>query len=743
MSRAAPFPSRSINRYHGSGQCEGDELENTRNHFAAPVVELRARHRKPERHPPGESDGALVLVSPPPIAKKSPVELLEHGHVRVDPYYWLRERDDPEVTAYLEQENAYTEEAMAHTQELQTKLFEEITGRLVPDDRSVPYRRDGYFYYHRFEEGREYAVHCRATEPDGKEQVLVDGNPLAKGQPYFALGLSGVSFDQRILAYSTDTVGRRIYAIHFKDLETGALLEDTIPEVTGDLAWAADHRTFFYTKQHPETLRAFRVYRHRLGTDPGDDDLVYEETDETFHLTVFTSKSKSFVLIASEASESAEYRYLRTDDPEGSFSVVQTREPGHEYSVSHYGDHFFILTNAEAKNFRLMKTAVATPGRAHWEEVIAHRDDVLLEDFALFDNYLVLVERHQGLRRIFVKAWQGEQKYYLTFDDPAYYVYLTSNFEFDSDVLRFAYSSFTTPRSTYDYDMRTNEKTLLKQDRVLGEFDREDYRSERLQVEAHDGVQVPVSLVYRKDTELLGKAPLVLYGYGSYGITMEATFSSARLSLLDRGFVFAIAHVRGGEEMGRSWYDDGKRLKKRNTFTDFIACAEHLVKSGYAHPKELFAWGGSAGGLLVGAVVNMRPELFKGIVAHVPFVDVVTTMLDETIPLTTGEYHEWGDPREKAYYDYILSYSPYDNVDRRLYPHMLVTAGLHDSQVQYWEPAKWVAKLRDVQSDSSSQRILLKTNMEAGHHGVSGRFESHRETALAYAFLIDLATDGE
>ena len=682
-------------------------------------------------------------MSQPPIAKKSPVELLKHGLARIDPYYWLRERDDPEVISYLEQENAYTEEAMAHTKKLQTELFEEIIGRLAPDDRSVPYRQEGYLYYHRFEKGREYAVHCRATEPDGEEQVLVNGSLLSEGHPYFALILSGMSFDQRILAYATDTIGRRTYTIRFKDLQSDALLEDTIPEVTGDLAWAADHRTCFYTKQHPETLRAFRVYRHRLGTDPNDDALVYEEADDTFDLAVFTSKSKSFVLIASEASESAEYRYLRTDDPEGVFSILQKREPGHEYSVNHCGNHFFILTNSEAKNFRLMKTAIATPGRAHWQEVIAHRDDVLLESFTLFENYLVLMERHRGLQRIFVKSWDREQKYYLNFDDAAYYVHLTDNFELDTDVLRFTYSSFKTPTSTYDYDMGTNEKTLLKRDRVLGEFDGEDYTSERLQVEAHDGVQVPVSLVYRKDTELHGKAPLVLYGYGSYGITMEATFSSARLSLLNRGFVFAIAHVRGGEELGRSWYEDGKRLNKRNSFMDFIASAEHLVKSGYAHPKKLFAWGGSAGGLLVGAVANMRPELFTGIVALVPFVDVVTTMLDETIPLTTGEYLEWGDPREKAHFDYILSYSPYDHVERRSYPHMLVTAGLHDSQVQYWEPAKWVAKLRDVQPESSQQRILLNTNMEAGHHGASGRFETHRETALAYAFLIDLATTVE
>ena len=673
----------------------------------------------------------------PPVAKIVPRKLEAHGTLREDPYYWLNQREDPEVITYLEAENAYTRSVMAHTEQLQETLFEEIEGRLDPDDSSVPYRKDDFYYYERFEEGKEYAVHCRKQgSVDADEEILADGNALSQGHEYFSLHLSGVSGDHNLLGYAIDTKGRRIYDVHFKNLATGELLDDVIEDVTGSVAWANDNETVFYAKQHPETLRSYQVYRHRLGTDRADDVLVFEETDETFHVDVFKTKSKRYIMISSEQTLTSEYRFLPADEPDGDFAVLQPRERKHEYSASHFEAHFFILTNDDAVNFRLMKTPVDKPGKDHWEEVIPHRADVLLETFAIFRDYLVLVERHQGLRRLRIRPWDNSDEHYLEFDEPAYYAYLTQNVEFDTTLLRFVYTSMTTPRSTYDYDMKSRERTLLKQEKVLGDFDPSRYVSERLAATTEDGVSVPISLVYRKDTERQGNAPLVLYGYGSYGISMEATFSSARLSLLDRGFVYAIAHIRGGEDLGRPWYDHGKLLEKKNTFTDFIASAEHLVAQGYTQPPRLFAWGGSAGGLLMGAVMNLRPELFSGIVAEVPFVDVVTTMLDDTIPLTTGEYDEWGNPNDKKFYDYILSYSPYDNVEPKAYPNLLVTTGLHDSQVQYWEPAKWVAKLRAMKTDAN--RLVMKTNMDAGHGGASGRFKQYRETALAYAFLLDL-----
>jgi len=465
--------------------------------------------------------------------------------------------------------------------------------------------------------------------------------------------------------------------------------------------------------------------------------LVFEEADETFDVSVFKTKSKHFILIASQQTLSSEYRYIRADEPGESFQILQERARKHEYDASHFEDHFYILTNWDALNFRLMKTLVDTPGKDNWEEVIPHREDVLLETFTIFQNYLVLVERHEGLREIRVIPWDGSDEHYLKFDEPAYCAYLTANVELDTTVLRFGYTSMTTPRSTFDYDMGSKERTLLKQTKVLGDFDQSAYVSERLMVKAADGTAVPISLVYRRDTKLEGSPPLLLYGYGSYAITMEATFSAPRVSLLDRGFVYAIAHIRGGEEMGRAWYDHGKLLEKKNTFTDFIACGHHLIAKGYTDSERLYAWGGSAGGLLMGAVINMRPDLFSGVVAEVPFVDVVTTMLDDSIPLTTGEYDEWGNPNDKEYYDYILSYSPYDNIEAKAYPHLLVMTGLHDSQVQYWEPAKWVARLRATKTDD--RRLLLKTNMGAGHGGASGRFKRHRETALVYAFLLQLS----
>ncbi|MCY3965210.1 MAG: S9 family peptidase [Acidobacteria bacterium] len=685
----------------------------------------------------------------PPLAEPRPHELEIHGDVRVDEYYWLREREDPEVIAYLEAENAYLEGVMAHTEDLQETLFQEIRGRIVEDDSSVPYRDGDYWYYTRYEEGKQYPIHCRRSA-DGEvfggaadpaaEEVLVDVNEIAEGKEYTAVRTS-ISPDHRILAVAVDDVGRRFYTVRFKVLATGETLPDEIPDVTANLVWAADSETVFYVRQDPDTLRAYQVFRHRLGSDAADE-LVYEEPDETFSVFLRRSQSREYLMAVSSHTLRTEVRTLRADDPGGDFAVFEPRSERHEYSVDHLGERFFIRTNDEAPNFRLMSTAENATGRASWREETPHRDDVLLEGFELFDRFLVLAERREGLRQLRIEevGVDGIEDHDLDFGEPTYSAGLSVNPDPSSRTLRYVYQSLTTPRSVFDYDPATRERTLRKQDQVLGGFDSADYRTERLWAVATDGTEVPVSVVYRPDLRPAeGGSPLLLYGYGSYGASMDAGFSSERLSLLDRGFVYAIAHIRGGEEMGRSWYEDGKLLHKKNTFTDFIAAAEHLKNAGYADPTRIYAMGGSAGGLLMGAVFSMRPDLWNGVVAHVPFVDVVTTMLDATIPLTTFEWDEWGDPREREYYDYMLSYSPYDNVEAKDYPNMLVTTGLHDSQVQYWEPAKWVARLRATKTDDNL--LLLKTNMSAGHGGASGRYDSYRETALVYAFLLDLAGD--
>ncbi len=687
----------------------------------------------------------------PPMAAARPHELETHGDVRVDEYYWLREREDPEVIAYLEAENAYLAGVMAHTEELQEELFEEIRGRIVEDDSSVPYRDGDYWYYTRYEEGKQYEVHCRrpadgdvfggAAGPDA-EEVLVDVNEIAEGKEYTSVRPS-VSPDHNILAYAVDDVGRRFYTVRFKDLSTGETLSDEIPDVTANLAWAADSATLFYVRQDPDTLRSYQVFRHRLGKGAADD-LVYEEPDETFSVFLRRSQSRKYLMAVSSHTLRTEVRTLRADDPGGDFAVFEPRGERHEYSVDHLGDRFWVRTNDGAPNFRLMSTAEDNTGRATWREETPHRDDVLLEGFELFDRFLVLAERRGGLNQLRIKEMGagGTEGHDLDFGEPTYSAGLGVNPDPASGTLRYVYQSLTTPRSVFDYDPAAREKTLRKQEQVLGGFESADYRTERLWAVAADGTEVPVSVVYRPDQRPAeGGSPLLLYGYGSYGASMDAGFSSLRLSLLDRGFVYAIAHIRGGEEMGRSWYEDGKLLNKKNTFTDFIAAAEHLAAEGYADPDRIYAMGGSAGGLLMGAVFNLRPDLWGGVVAQVPFVDVVTTMLDASIPLTTFEWDEWGDPREREYYDYMLSYSPYDNVEAKDYPHMLVTTGLHDSQVQYWEPAKWVARLRAKKTDGNL--LLLKTNMSAGHGGASGRFDRYRETALVYAFLLDLAGAGE
>jgi oligopeptidase B len=675
---------------------------------------------------------------PPPVAKKAPKELRKHGHVRVDNYYWLNDRDNPDVIAYLEAENEYSDAAMAHIKDFENKLFEEIIGRIKQTDMSVPYKFDDYFYYTRYEEGREYPVYCRKRgSMQGEEEVMLDVNALAEGHEFFMVRSTEVSYGQDILAYAVDTVGRRKYTIHFKNLTTGEILQDEIKDVTSNIAWANDNQTLFYARQDPLTLRYFQIYSHVLGTDLKEDKLVYQEDDETFSTYVFRTKSKKYIMIGSYHTLSTEFRYLEANNPGGEFEVFLPREDEHEYSVDHYQDHFYVRTNYRAKNFRLMKTPLDKTGKEYWRDVIPHRDDVLLNGFEIFKDHLVLSERRKGLIELRVIPWEEGEEHYLEFDEPAYLAYISTNLDFDTQLLRFGYMSMTTPNSIYDYDMVKRERVLLKRQEVLGDFDSGNYITERLHAPARDGAEVPISLVYRKGAKLDGGNPLLLYGYGSYGSSMDATFRSSRLSLVDRGFVFAIAHVRGGEELGRSWYEDGKLLKKMNTFTDFIDCAEHLIKQKYTNSDILFAMGGSAGGLLMGAITNMRPDLFKGVVAQVPFVDVVTTMLDETIPLTTSEYDEWGDPNEKKYYDYMLSYSPYDNVEAKDYPNLLVTTGLHDSQVQYWEPAKWVAKLRALKTDDNL--LLLKTNMEAGHGGRTGRFKRYREVAMEYAFLLELA----
>jgi oligopeptidase B len=672
------------------------------------------------------------------MVRKIPTRLETHGHVRVDDYYWLRERDNQEVIRYLTEENDFAAKAMAHTQQFEKKLFEEIKGRIKQTDLSVPYKRDDYFYYTRFEEGKEYPIYCRKLGSlDGAEQVMLDGNVLAQGREFFSIGGSAVSSGQDLLAYAIDTQGRRIHTTYLKSLATGELLPDVISNITENLAWGNDNRTLFYGKQDQTTLRQHQIWRHIIGTDPAADQLVYQEDDETFSVYIFKTKSKKYLLLVSAQTITHEYRYLDADKPLGEFKIFLPRLRGHEYQVDHIDDRFIIRTNDQARNFRLMTTQVSQPEREHWREMIPHRDDVYLGDFDLFKEYLVMEERARGLTQIRVVPWSGSGAHYLEFAEPAYRADLGINMELDTKIVRFGYTSMKTPQSIYDYDMASRERKLLKQEEVLGGFNPDDYLTERLYALASDGTEVPLSLLYRRGLKKDGANPTLLYGYGSYGASIDAAFASPRLSLVDRGFVFAIAHIRGGQELGRQWYDDGKLLKKKNTFTDFIACAEYLIQQSFTRPDKLFAMGRSAGGLLMGAVSNLRPDLFKGIVAEVPFVDVVTTMLDASIPLTTGEYDEWGDPNKKEFYDYMLSYSPYDSVARKNYPAMLITGGLHDSQVQYWEPAKWVAKLRELKTDNNP--VLLKTNMDAGHGGASGRFRRHQETAFSYVFLLDLA----
>ncbi len=670
-----------------------------------------------------------------PFAKKCPRELIAHGDLRIDNYYWLNERENPEVIAYLEEENRYQEEMMKDTEPLQQQIYDEIVGRIKQDDVSYPVKRNGYYYYSRYEEGKEYPIYCRRKENmDNPEQILLDGNEMAKDYHYFDIGAYSVSPNNELLAYSVDTVSRRQYDIFVKNIDNGDCIEATIKNTTGNMVWANDNETIFYSSKD-ETLRSCKIMRHKLGDDSVNDELVYFEEDTAFSCFVGKSKSKRYIMIVSESTLSSEVRFLDADNPCGEFKVFQKRQHDLLYGIGHYEDNFYILTNSDgAKNFKIMKTPVDMTEKENWIEIMPHRDDVLIEDFDLFSEFLVIEERKEGLVNIRVLSWDMKTDYYIDFGEPTYTAYSAGNPDFDSHLLRYGYNSMTTPASLYEFDMKERKSVLLKRQEIVGGYEPTDYVTERHFAPSHDGVMVPISLVYKKGMKNDGCNPLVLYGYGSYGSSMDAYFSVSRLSLLDRGFVWAIAHIRGGEEMGRQWYDDGKLLKKKNTFLDFIFCGKYLVEEGFTSNDKMFAMGGSAGGLLVGAVANMAPEMWRGIIAQVPFVDVVTTMLDESIPLTTGEYDEWGNPNEKDYYNYMKSYSPYDNVERKTYPAMLVTTGLHDSQVQYWEPAKWVAKLREMKTDNNP--LYLKTNMDFGHGGASGRFEGIKEVALEYAFII-------
>ncbi|HEU4555076.1 MAG TPA: S9 family peptidase [Chitinophaga sp.] len=672
-----------------------------------------------------------------PVAPIIPKALTIHGDTRTDNYYWMNDRNDPKVIAYLQAENAYLDTVMQPEAKLRESLYEEMKGRVMETDASAPYLKNGYYYYTRYETGKEYPIYCRKKGSlEAEEEIMLNVNDLAKGHAYCHVNALSVSPDNQLLAFGIDTVSRRKYAILVKELATGKMLPDTIPDTNGEAAWANDNKTFFYTRKHPETLREERIMRHKLGTDAAADHQEYMEKDETFDVAVERSKSGQFIMIAATSTLSSEYRILDADKPEGGFRVFQPRQKNVLYDIEPLNDRFYIRTNLDAQNFRLMECPLDKTSKDHWKEVVPHRADVLLEEFEVFRNYLVLGERKGGLTQLHIMNLQNHQDHYLHFDEPAYVANIGINREIDTKELRYSYTSMTTPASTYDYDMETRKSELKKRQEVLGGYDPKDYVTERIYATAKDGVKVPISIVYKKGFEKNGNHPLLLYGYGSYGITTEPTFSSPRLSLLNRGFAFAIAHIRGGEEMGRYWYEDGKLFKKMNTFTDFIACAEYLVAQHYTSPAHLYAQGGSAGGLLMGAVTNMRPDLWHGVIAGVPFVDVLTTMLDESIPLTTGEFDEWGNPKNKDSYEYMKQYSPYDNVVAKAYPNMLVTTGLHDSQVQYWEPAKWVAKLRALKTDHNL--LLLKTDMEAGHGGASGRFKSLKKTALEYAFLLKL-----
>ncbi len=683
-----------------------------------------------------------------PVAERADTVFSEHGRTRVDPYFWMRltdeqkraENPDPhvrQVLDYLNSENDYTKSVMSHTEELQGRLYDEIVGRIKQNDESVPYFSNGYWYYRRFEEGNEYPVYCRKKESlEAEEEILINVNELARGYDYYAAVGLRVSPDNKILAFSEDTLSRRIYTIRFRNLETGNYLADRIANTEAGGAWANDNQTFFYTTKNKVSLLSEEVIRHKLGNPVDQDGVVYHEKDPSYYVGVYKSKSERYLIIWNSSTLVSDYHILDANTPEGAFTQFTPRETKHEYNIDHYRDKFYMVTNWEAKNFRLMETSENATALENWKEVIPHREDVLIEGLELFDDYMVVDERKAGLTNLRIINQTNGEEHYPDFGEPTYVAYISTNAEFNTEILRYEYTSLTTPNSIYDYNMKTKERKLLKQQEVVGGYNPDEYSSERVWATVRDGVKVPVSVVYKKGHKKDGNSPLLLYAYGSYGSTVDASFSSTRLSLLDRGFAFAIAHIRGGSMMGRRWYEDGKMFNKKNTFRDFVDCSKFLIMEKYTSNEHLYAQGGSAGGLLMGAIVNMNPELYNGIIASVPFVDVISTMWDESIPLTTNEFDEWGNPKNLDSYEYMLSYSPYDQVKEQDYPHMIVTAGLFDSQVQYWEPAKWVAKLRDKKTDNNL--LILDTNMDAGHGGASGRFKRYKTTALQYAFIFNL-----
>ena len=663
----------------------------------------------------------------PPVAKIVPHSMTVHGDTRVDNYFWLRDRKDPDTIAYLEAENAYTKEKLAHTEALQAALYAEMLGRIQQTDLSVPVKRDEYFYYMRTEEGKQYAIHCR-KKGSGPEEILLDCNLLADGHKYFRLGAFIASPDHRLLAYSVDFEGDEKYTVRVKSLDTGELLADEIPNTSSTLEWAADNATFFYTTLD-EALRPYQVFRHALGLK--EDSLIYQEPDERFTLDLSSTRSRAYIFININSSLTSEIRYLRKDQPTSEFRVLLPRVYETEYDATHRGDSFFIRTNDGAKGFRVIEAPIADPVKANWKEIIPGRDGITIESVSVFADYLVTEERHRGLTQIYIRDAHTGAQHSIEFPEPVYTAELGANAEFNTKLLRFHYTSLVTPASIYDYDMETHERELKKQQQVLGGYDPQQYQSERIHA-----AEVPISLVYKKGFVRDGRAPMLLYGYGSYGISIDPSFSSDRLSLLDRGFVYAIAHIRGGMDLGKPWHEAGRLLQKKNTFTDFIACAEKLIAEKYTSPARLAIMGRSAGGLLMGAIVNLRPDLFDAVVAGVPFVDSLNTALDASLPLTVGEYEEFGDPGKREFYHYMKSYAPYENVTAQAYPAMFVTAGLNDPRVSYWEPAKWVAKLRALKTND--RPLLLKTNLGSGHFGASGRYEYLKETAIEYAFLLDV-----
>lgn len=687
-------------------------------------------------------DKSIWPAEKPPVAEKKPHRMEAHGDVRVDPYYWMNDYfkkgpDSTSVVKYLEAENDYYTKMMAGTEALQEKLYKEMRQRIKEQDESVPYFKNGYHYYTRQVAGKDYYLFCRKKGSlDAQEEILLDVNAMAEGHAYYAATGFKVSPDNNLLAYAVDTKSRRQYVIYVRDLTTGKDLPISITGADGNPVWAADSKTLFYVAKNPETLLSEKIMRHRLGTPVSNDLIVYEEKDPSNYIFISGTKSDKYILLHSFSTMDSEAMFLPSDQPESAFKTFQPRMKDVLYSVDHAGSTFYIRTNYEAKNFKLVSAPENSTRTISWTDVVPHRSDVLVQDFEVFRDHLVISERKGGLNQLHVIDLKENTEHFISFNDPAYYTGLAFNPGYETDVVRFNYTSFTIPSSVYDYNMNTRRKTLLKQQPVLGDFDPDNYVSERIEATATDGTIIPVSMVYRKGFKKDGTMPVLLYGYGSYGASMEVTFSSTRLSLLDRGFAYAIAHIRGGEEMGRSWYEDGKMMKKMNTFTDFINVAEHLVNNKYTSPKHLYAMGGSAGGLLMGAVINIRPDLFNGVIAAVPFVDVLTTMSDPTIPLTTNEYDEWGNPADRESYFYIKSYSPYDNIKPQAYPNLLITTGLHDSQVQYFEPAKWVPRLRE--NNTGNSVILLHTDMSVGHGGASGRFKALYDRAREMAFLLAL-----